>query len=305
MFDFFKRAILGCSGKNSRNLAENSQKSANLSKNSPNLKTKISKETLETALLEADVSYEIVEEILYYLPPSDEVRGEDLRRILKSYFLYEKPAKIHAKPFVELILGVNGAGKTTTIAKLANLYKNSGEKVLLGACDTFRAGAIEQLRLWAEKLGVEIVLSAQGHDPSAVAFDSVSKACAKGFDRVLLDTAGRLQNQKNLNAELEKIARICDKAMAGAPHRKVLVLDGTQGVAGILQAKAFNELVRLDGVIITKLDGTARGGALFSVARELELPILFVGVGEKMGDLSAFSADEFIESLINTLFGQA
>ena len=263
---------------------------------------KISKDLLETMLLEADVSYEIVEEILYYLPPSNEIKKEDLKRVMSAYFLYEKPQSAQSKPFVELILGVNGAGKTTTIAKLANLYQNNGEKVILGACDTFRAGAIEQLRLWAEKIGANIVTSAQGHDPSAVAFDTISKAVAKGYERVIIDTAGRLQNQKNLSAELDKIVRICGKALSGAPHRKILVLDGTQGVAGILQAKAFNELVKLDGVIITKLDGTAKGGALFSIAKELELPILYVGVGEQMSDLLEFNADEFVENLVNSIF---
>lgn len=145
-------------------------------------------------------------------------------------------------------------------------------------------------------------MSEQGHDPSAVAFDTISKAVAKDYERVIIDTAGRLQNQKNLSAELDKIVRICGKALAGAPHRKILVLDGTQGVAGILQAKAFNELVRLDGVIITKLDGTAKGGALFSIAKELELPILYVGVGEQMEDLLEFNASEYIQNLANSIF---
>lgn len=216
--------------------------------------------------------------------------------------MYDNAQSANAKPFVELILGVNGAGKTTSIAKLANLYKKKGDKVILAACDTFRAGAIEQLRLWAEKIGVQIVMSEQGHDPSAVAFDTISKAVAKGYERVIIDTAGRLQNQKNLSAELDKIVRICGKALAGAPHRKILVLDGTQGVAGILQAKAFNELVRLDGVIITKLDGTAKGGALFSIAKELELPILYIGVGEQMEDLLEFNASEYIQNLVNSIF---
>ena len=139
---------------------------------------KISKDLLETMLLEADVSYEIVEEILYYLPPSDEVKKEDLKRVMEAYFLYDNAQSANAKPFVELILGVNGAGKTTSIAKLANLYKKRGDKVILAACDTFRAGAIEQLRLWAEKIGVQIVMSEQGHDPSAVAFDTIGKAVA-------------------------------------------------------------------------------------------------------------------------------
>lgn len=263
---------------------------------------KITKDLLEEILLEADVSYEIVEEIIYYLPPQNEVKKEDLKRVMGSYFLYEKKETNQEKPFVELILGVNGAGKTTSIAKLAYLYKNQNQKVILGACDTFRAGAIEQLKLWAQKVDVDIVLTAQGHDPSAVAFDTISKAKAKDFDRVIIDTAGRLQNQKNLAHELEKIVRISNKALEGAPHRKILVLDGTQGNAGILQAKAFNELVKLDGVIITKLDGTAKGGALFSIARELELPIFYVGVGEQMTDLQEFNASAYLDTLLDTIF---
>ncbi|EDP7854285.1 signal recognition particle-docking protein FtsY [Campylobacter jejuni] len=263
---------------------------------------KITKDLLEEILLEADVSYEIVEEIIYYLPPQNEVKKEDLKRVMGSYFLYEKKETNQEKPFVELILGVNGAGKTTSIAKLAYLYKNQNQKVILGACDTFRAGAIEQLKLWAQKVDVDIVLTAQGHDPSAVAFDTISKAKAKDFDRVIIDTAGRLQNQKNLAHEFEKIVRISNKALEGAPHRKILVLDGTQGNAGILQAKAFNELVKLDGVIITKLDGTAKGGALFSIARELELPIFYVGVGEQMTDLQEFNASAYLDTLLDPIF---
>lgn len=263
---------------------------------------KITKDLLEEILLEADVSYEIVEEIIYYLPPSDEVRKEDLRRVMKTYFLYDQKELSHSKPFVELILGVNGAGKTTSIAKLAYLYKQQNQKIILGACDTFRAGAIEQLKLWAQKLDIEIVASSQGHDPSAVAFDTISKAKAKDFDRVIIDTAGRLQNQKNLALELEKIIRICNKAFSGAPHRKILVLDGTQGNAGILQAKAFNEFVKLDGVIITKLDGTAKGGGLFSIARELELPILYIGVGESMQDLYEFDIDKYLDTLLDPIY---
>lgn len=287
MFNFFKKGltktlenIIGVKGENK----------------------KITKDLLEEILLEADVSYEIVEEIIYYLPPQNEVKKEDLKRVMGSYFLYEKKETNQEKPFVELILGVNGAGKTTSIAKLAYLYKNQNQKVILGACDTFRAGAIEQLKLWAQKVDVDIVLTAQGHDPSAVAFDTISKAKAKDFDRVIIDTAGRLQNQKNLAHELEKIVRISNKALEGAPHRKILVLDGTQGNAGILQAKAFNELVKLDGVIITKLDGTAKGGALFSIARELELPIFYVGAGEQMTDLQEFNANAYLDTLLDPIF---
>ncbi|MCV3445909.1 signal recognition particle-docking protein FtsY [Campylobacter lari] len=262
----------------------------------------ITKDLLEEMLLEADVAYEIVEEIIYYLPPNDEVKKADLERVMGTYFIYDKPELANTKPFVDLILGVNGVGKTTSIAKMAHLYKENGEKVILGACDTFRAGAIEQLKLWAQKLDIDIIATSQGHDPSAVAYDAISKALAKNYDRVILDTAGRLQNQKNLANELEKIVRISDKAMQGAPHRKILVLDGTQGVAGILQAKAFNDLVKLDGVIITKLDGTAKGGALFSIARELELPILYVGVGEQLGQIHEFNPNEYVKTLVEEIF---
>lgn len=263
---------------------------------------KITKDLLEEMLLEADVAYEIVEEIIYYLPPSDEVKKEDLKRVMSAYFIYDQKEFKDYKPFVDLIIGVNGAGKTTTIAKLANLYKNQGQKVILGACDTFRAGAIEQLRIWSEKIGVDIVLTSQGHDPSAVAYDSISKAIAKSYDRVLLDTAGRLQNQKNLANELDKIVRISNKALENAPHRKILILDGTTGNAGILQAKAFNELIKLDGVIITKLDGSAKGGALFSIARELELPIFYIGIGEKMEDICEFNANDYLDTILDPMF---
>ena len=264
---------------------------------------KISKEILEEILLEADIAYEIVEEVLYYLPPQNEVKKDDLKRLLNTYFIYENEREAKSgRPFVELILGVNGAGKTTTIAKLANLYKNEGKSVILGACDTFRAGAIEQLRQWAQRADVPIVATQQGHDPSAVAFDTISSAVAKNLDNVILDTAGRLQNQTNLANELSKIVRIADRAYAGAPHRKILILDGTQGNAGLAQAKAFNDIVSLDGVIITKLDGTPKGGALFGVARELELPILYIGTGETMNDLVKFDPHDFVDTIVDEIY---
>lgn len=263
----------------------------------------ISKELLEERLLEADVAYEIVEEVLFYLPPSENVERKELERVLGTYFLYESE-KCEAKPFVELVLGVNGAGKTTTIAKLAHLYKSRGKSVILGACDTFRAGAVEQLKLWAKRLEVPIVATSQGHDPAAVAFDCVSSAVAKGADYAVIDTAGRLQNQKNLSLELDKISRLCARAKEGAPHRCTLVLDGTQGRAAYAQAKAFGEVVKLSGVVITKLDGSVKGGALFSVARELELPILYIGVGEKQEDLIEFDAIEFVKGLCEWIYSQ-
>lgn len=264
--------------------------------------TTITKDILLDLLLEADVPYEIAEEIIYYLPPSQNVEKTDLARVMKTYFLYENPSLV-AKPFVQMLIGVNGAGKTTTIAKLANSLKKRGESVILGASDTFRAGAIEQLKLWGEKLGIQVIASNQGHDPASVAFDAISSAVARKIDNVLIDTAGRLQNYKNLSAELEKIVRISNKALEGAPHRKILILDGTQGRSAIEQAKAFNEIIKIDGVIITKLDGTPKGGALFGVARELELPILFIGVGEKMDDLVEFSASQFVDTIVEAIYG--
>ncbi len=264
---------------------------------------KIDKETLEEILIESDIPYELVEEIIYYLPPQNLVEQKDIKRVLKSYFIYDIPKSLEAeKPFVELIIGVNGAGKTTTIAKLANNYKKEGKKVLLGASDTFRAAAIEQLTRWANKIDVPIVSTKQGHDPSAVAYDAISSAKAKNIDNVIIDTAGRLHNQTNLSNELKKIVRICDKAKEGAPNRKILILDGTQGTSAINQAKAFNEIVGIDAIIITKLDGTAKGGSLFAIAKELQLPILYIGVGEKEDDLISFDADEYIDTILSSIF---
>ncbi len=264
---------------------------------------KIDKETLEEILIESDVPYELVEEIIYYMPPQDKVEEKDVKRVLKSYFIYDtKEIPKSEKPFVDLVIGVNGAGKTTTIAKLANNYKKEGKKVLLGASDTFRAAAIEQLTRWAERLDIPIVATKQGHDPSAVAYDAISSAVAKGMDHVIIDTAGRLHNQTNLSNELKKIVRICDKAKNGAPNRKILILDGTQGTSAINQAKAFNEIVGIDAIIITKLDGTAKGGSLFAVAKELQLPIIYIGVGESKDDLVAFDADEYIETILESIF---
>ncbi|MDR1284747.1 MAG: signal recognition particle-docking protein FtsY [Campylobacteraceae bacterium] len=268
----------------------------------PAKQEKVSKEILEEILLEADVSYELVEEILYYLPPQSSVGKDDIKRVLKSYFIYDKNESVLANPFVELIVGVNGAGKTTTIAKLANIYKKQNKSVLLGAGDTFRAAAIEQLKRWSEKIDVPIIYTQQGHDPSAVAYDTISSAKARGIDNVIIDTAGRLHNQVNLANELKKIVKICAKAADNAPHRKILILDGTQGNSAINQALAFNEMIGIDALIITKLDGTAKGGALFSIAKTLQLPILYVGVGESMDDLIPFEAESYVDSILDAIF---
>lgn len=266
---------------------------------------KIDKTILEEILLESDIPYELVEEIIYYLPPSTSVARSDVERVLKAYFLYdakEIEKKESIRPFVDLIIGVNGAGKTTTIAKLAHNYKKEDKSVLLGAADTFRAAAIEQLKSWADKIGVGIIYTQQGHDPSAVAYDTISSAIAKKIDHVIIDTAGRLHNQVNLSNELKKIVRICDKALSGAPHRKILILDGTQGNSAINQALAFNEIVGVDAIIITKLDGTAKGGSLFGIAKALKLPIIYVGVGEGRDDLIPFNSDDYINTILDAIF---
>jgi len=266
---------------------------------------KIDKTLLEEILIESDIPYELVEEIIYYLPPSQTVVRDDVKRVLKAYFKYDTTStQTEQTPFVELIIGVNGAGKTTTIAKLAHNYKKENQSVLLGAADTFRAAAIEQLKSWAEKIDVGIIYTQQGHDPSAVAYDTISSAVAKKIDHVIIDTAGRLHNQVNLANELKKIVRICDKAFTGAPHRKILILDGTQGTSAINQAKAFHEMISIDAIIITKLDGTAKGGSLFGIAKALELPIIYVGVGEGKDDLIPFNSDDYIDTILDSIFTQ-
>ncbi len=265
---------------------------------------KINKDELEDLLLEADVNYELIERLLEQLPET--ITRLQLYNSLVSVFDYKAnwifPDK--EKPFVEMIIGVNGAGKTTTIAKLANMYKKEGRKVMLGAGDTFRAAAIEQLSRWANKLDIPIVATKQGHDPSAVVFDTIKSAIAKGMDNVIIDTAGRLHTQVNLSEELKKMVRVASKALDGAPHRKLLILDGTQGSSTINQAKAFNEMIGIDGIIVTKLDGTAKGGALLSIADELKMPLYYIGVGEKPEDLIKFDVKWYVNAILDEIFGK-
>jgi len=279
-----------------------------LSALAPKKVEKIERDLLEEMLISCDINYDLVEKIIVGLPESV-TRGRvfnELSNIFRGETAYDKlkVEEVDAKPLVELIVGVNGAGKTTTIAKLARMYKNRGKKVILGAGDTFRAAAIEQLKLWSERLDVGIVSSQHGHDPAAVAYDTVSSAKAKGYDNVIIDTAGRLHNKKNLQNELQKINAVCDKALSGAPHRKILVLDGTQGSSSIEQAKVFNEVLKIDALIITKLDGTSKGGSIFSIVDELRIPIAYIGTGEGAEDLIPFNEDEFIETLLDGIFGE-
>ena len=268
----------------------------------PQKKEKISFEEIEEILIEADVEYEIIEKAMNGLPSM--ISRKELRHRL--VMLFEHAPKVDfsnlPKPYVRLIIGVNGAGKTTTIAKLANKLKKEGKSVILGAGDTFRAAAIEQLSTWAAKIDVPIIKTKQGHDASAVAFDTISSAIARNIDNVIIDTAGRLQTQSNLNNELKKIVKVCEKALENRPYQKLMILDGTQGNSAIAQAKAFNEIVGIDGIIVTKLDGTAKGGALFSISNQLELPIFYIGVGEKQDDLIEFSPDYFVDSLLDEIY---
>lgn len=268
----------------------------------PKKQSKLGIETVEDLLLEADMSYDLVEQIVNGLPST--VNRVQLYNSLISLFIYEPKEyqKQTVLPYVEMIIGVNGAGKTTTIAKLANRYKAQGKKVMLGAGDTFRAAAIEQLSKWADKIDVPIVASQHGHDPSAVVYDTILSAKSKNFDNVIIDTAGRLHNHANLSNELQKMVRVAQKAYEGAPHRKILILDGTQGSSSINQAKQFDEIVGIDGIIITKLDGTAKGGSLFTIASELNLPIFYIGVGEKQEDLIEFNPKDYVNTILDEVY---
>jgi fused signal recognition particle receptor len=218
--------------------------------------------------------------------------------ILRALGGASEPAATEAKPRVVMLLGVNGAGKTTTAAKLAWRAQGAGQTCLLGACDTFRAAAGEQLAAWAGRLGAEVVGGAAGADPAAVAFDAVKAGVARGADLVILDTAGRLHTKAHLLEELRKVVRVTAKAQPGAPHEKWLVLDGSLGANSLEQARIFHEAVGLTGLIVTKLDGTARGGALVAVVRELGVPVRFIGVGEQPGDLQPFDARAYARSVV-------
>ena len=264
-------------------------------------KDKLEKDLIEEALLEADMDYELVEKIVERLP--EEVTKDKLKKEL--LWIFDTPnnkIEINDKPFTFLIIGVNGAGKTTTIAKLANKYKKEGKSVMLGAADTFRAAAIEQLTKWAEILNIPIVKTKQGHDPAAVTYDTIASAKAKDIDIAIIDTAGRLHNKINLQNELKKIVNVAKKAYENAPHTIILIIDGTQGSSAINQAKVFKGIVGVDGIIITKLDGTAKGGSVFTIATELRLPILFIGTGEKPDDLVEFDKYVFVEDLVDSIY---
>jgi len=222
---------------------------------------------------------------------------EEIHRILLTG---EKPLCVDscpAKPFVVMVVGVNGVGKTTTIAKIAHQHVAKGKRVLLGAADTFRAAAVEQLEVWAGRVGADLVKQERGSDPSAVAFDSIHAATGRGIDMVLIDTAGRLHTKINLMEELKKVKRIISRECPGAPHEVLLVLDATNGQNAISQARLFHEAIGVTGIALTKLDGTAKGGIIVSITREFSIPLRYIGVGEGMDDLREFNASEFVQAL--------
>ncbi len=264
-------------------------------------------DAIEEAVILADVGVETAELLVKAVKERwklGEVKTEeDLKQVMiaevESLLLpCEKPLIVDAeKPFVILMLGVNGVGKTTTIAKLARRFLDDRKKVLLGACDTFRAAAIEQLEVWAARLGIDVIKHKDGSDPAAVAYDATLAAKARGIDVLLLDTAGRLHTKVNLMEEMKKIKRVVQKEMAGAPQQTLLVVDATNGQNAIAQARAFHDALSLTGVLVTKLDGTAKAGFLLPIAHQLRIPIPFVGVGEKMDDLVPFIAKDFARAM--------
>lgn len=262
-------------------------------------------EELEEVLLEGDVGVHTVTQLVERVRAKAKgTGGASLRDLLhaESEALFASQAHglpaLSCRPYVISIVGVNGVGKTTTIGKLAHAFKREGKSVLLGAADTFRAAAIQQLRVWSERAGVEFVAGREGGDPGAVAFDSVSAGKARGIDVVILDTAGRLHTKSNLMEELKKVHRVVKKVIPEAPHETWLVIDGTLGQNSVQQAREFQKTLELTGVIVTKLDGTAKGGAVLSIASELKLPIRFIGVGEQMGDLVPFEPKPFVSAIL-------
>ncbi len=269
-------------------------------------------DNLEEALIGADVGYDttvqIIERIEKRVKQDKYLGTSELNRLLQeeiqqvlvdaddvSYKNFEVPTG--KKPYVILVVGVNGVGKTTTIGKLAYNYKKAGHDVLLGAADTFRAAAVDQLTIWSERVGVPIVKQAMGSDPSAVAFDTVKSAVAKGSDVVIIDTAGRLHNKAYLMEELSKIKRVIKKVLPDAPHEVMLVLDGSTGQNALEQAKQFTAATDVNSLTITKLDGTAKGGVVLAIANQFKIPVKFIGVGEKINDLLVFDKKEFVDSL--------
>jgi len=264
---------------------------------------------LERVLFEADLgvktSSQLIEGVQQglkrgELQDPDKVKEYIQQEIFRTLQSGETPLSINfsqIKPFVFMVVGVNGVGKTTTIGKIAHQYASQKKKVLIGAADTFRAAAAEQLEIWANRVGADLVKQSKGSDPSAVAFDSIHAAKSRDIDLVFIDTAGRLHTKVNLMEELKKVKRIIGRECPGAPHEVLLVLDATTGQNAIAQAKLFNEVIGVTGIALTKLDGTAKGGIIVGITGELKIPIRYIGVGEAIDDLKEFNASEFVQAL--------
>lgn len=269
---------------------------------------------LEEALIGADVGVQttskIIDRIEKRVAQQKYMDVQELHSILKNEIeeillnnrqssLYDFKSPLPSTPYVVLIVGVNGVGKTTTIGKLAHQFKQAGKQVLLGAADTFRAAAVDQLTIWSERVGVPIVKQTMGSDPAAVAFDTVQSAVARGADLVLIDTAGRLHNKSHLMEELSKIKRVIQKTVPDAPHEVLLVLDGSTGQNALEQARQFTAATDVTALAITKLDGTAKGGVVLAIADQFNIPVKFIGVGEQMDDLLVFDRKAFVDSLFS------
>jgi fused signal recognition particle receptor len=271
-------------------------------------------EELEEILIGADVGFDTVMELIDELKMEVKRRNihdtEDIQPVISEKLVeiyqgeHDDDSSLNIKEnelTVLLFVGVNGVGKTTTIGKMAHMFKEEGKNVVLAAGDTFRAGAIEQLEVWGERVGVPVVKQAAGSDPAAVMFDAVQSAKAKKADILICDTAGRLQNKVNLMKELEKVKRVIEREIPGAPHEVLLVLDATTGQNAMIQAKTFKEATNVSGIVLTKLDGTAKGGIVLAIRNELNVPVKYVGLGEKMDDLQPFDAEKYVYGLFSNL----
>ena len=275
--------------------------------------TEITQDTwdeLETLLIQADLGIETTDIVIRDLKKTVDKSGwtkteqlrDGLHSELKQLLSSPKPIEFSTAPFIILIVGVNGSGKTTTIAKLSYLFKKQGKEIIIGAADTFRAAAIDQLETWSKKLEIPLISGQPGGDAGAVAYDTVKAAIARKMDVAFIDTAGRLHTRYNLMEELKKVHRVTGKALPGAPHEVWLVLDSTTGQNALQQAKAFKEAVHVTGIILAKLDSSARGGMVFAIQNELNLPILYAGLGEKAEDLKPFDPDAFIKGILDSWY---
>jgi fused signal recognition particle receptor len=265
-------------------------------------------EEMESLLIQADLGLETTESVLESLRRSIRTKGLTKEADLKSIMETELRLRLDlpprlvfsCKPTIVLLVGVNGSGKTTTAAKLGHLFSKDGKQVMLIAADTFRAAATDQLQVWAQRLDLPIVTGQSGSDPGSVVYDGIRSSISKGYDMVFVDTAGRLHTRYNLMEELKKVYRVAGKALAGAPHAVWLVLDATTGQNALIQAKAFKEAVNVSGIILSKLDSSARGGMAFAIQHDLGLPILYAGIGEKPEDITPFDPQAFVQGILNS-----